>query len=643
MAQIPHQLIRQVQIRTRAAAGLPDYDPSDPTLPALPPLSATIAASDADASPPHRRCRNCKALLLRGSESIVCLYCGLGPHYDAIPDPICFTSTIGYQWLLRSLRLDGSEMVDPASKSKQDKSQSSPKDLTPLSVFLNFNIPWPAEIVNGEISSDEHLEESKRSLILTGVSPDRFFLKSKSIGVSDTLIEQPSDHKWVEAASTKDVAALDDQDLFQNVRSSKPAASSSENKTSEALDDQDLFQNVRSSKPAVSSSEHKTSKALDNQDLFQNVQSSKPAISSSEHKTSEALSGWEADFQSADSENQHGDHTSSKHVTASSEGSEIEFQDPESFQSSSDLNVDLAAHLDSVFGPGEDLNDGKPNDSPSVPAASGDWNSDDMWNNLTSSAPNLSDGFYATFSTKSGPQNDHTLDYSKDLSTNDDLFQDFHSQTNNADTTGNKTTNEDLFDWNDFASSTSVQAPSQNAWAGSNDQVSTSEDKPLEGDFFRFDNTLEVDKSSEGDLFSFNNKFEGDKKSSEGDVFSFDTKFEDDKKSIERDLFSFDSNFGGDFSGCPQPNLFSTSTSNINAPTEGNAILSENSVSNWFSDAISPSLESGQAANNGDAFGQSTKDDVKMLISQMHDLSFMLETDLSIPSSSDDHESVHED
>ena len=106
MPQIPYELIRQVQIRTRSAAGLPDYDPSDPTLPALPSLSATIAA--ADASPTDRRCRNCKALLLRGSESIVCLYCGIGPHYDVVPDPIRFTSTVGYQWLLRSLHLDGS-------------------------------------------------------------------------------------------------------------------------------------------------------------------------------------------------------------------------------------------------------------------------------------------------------------------------------------------------------------------------------------------------------------------------------------------------------------------------------------------------------------------------------------------------------
>lgn len=486
-------------------------------------------------------------------------------------------------------------MVDPTSKSKQGKNQSSPQDLTPLSVFLNFKIQWPAETVNKEISSEKYLEESKRSLILPGVAPDRFFLKSKSNGIFDTAIEQISDHKRdeAEAASTKDVAALGDQDLFQN------------------------------------------------------VQSSKPAVSSSEHKTAEVLSGWAADFQFADTDDQLGGHTSSKHVTASSEGSETKFKDPESFHSSSGLNVDLSAHLDSVFGPGENLNDGKPKESSSIPAASGDWNSDDMWNNLTSSVPNLSDGFNATL-------NEQTPDLSTDLSTTTsvDLFQDFQSQTNYVDMTKNKTTieehtamDEDIFDdWNDFASSTSLQAPSQNAWAGSNDQVSTSEDKPSTGDFFSFDNKLEGEKKfSEGDLFSFDNKFEDDKKSSERDLFSFENKFEGEKKSLESDLFSFDNNFGGDFSGSSQPNLFSSSTNQGNAPTEGSAIMSENDASNWFSDPSNSTLESGQTANSGDALGQSTKDDVKMLISQMHDLSFMLETDLSIPSSSNEHKSVQND
>ncbi|KAL1567620.1 hypothetical protein AAHA92_03080 [Salvia divinorum] len=592
MPQIPYELIRQVQIRTRSAAGLPDYDPSDPTLSALPSLSATIAA--ADVSPPDCRCRNCKALLLRGSDSIVCLYCGIGPHYDAVTDPIRFTSTVGYQWLLRSLHLDGSEMVDPTSKFNKGKVQSSLKDLTPLSAFLDFKIACPAENVNGVNSSD-------KPLVLTGVAPDKFFLKSKSNGVSDTPTEQPSEHKWAEADRSKNAAALG------------------------------------------------------NQDLFQNVHSSKPAVSSSEHMTSRALSGWEADFQFPDSENQLGGQRSSEHAVASSEGFDIKFEDPESFQSSLGLNADLGSQLDSVYGPGENLNDGKPNESASIPTAVGDWNSDDIWNNLGSSTPELSGGFDATFSTKIEPQNDPTPGFSEDLSTSVDfdMFQDFQSPANYADITKNKTkneeptaTDEDVFeDWNDFASSTSLQAPPQNAWAvtGSSDQVSTPENKPMEGDLFSFDSKLEGDnKSSYKDVFIFNNMFGDVKKPSESDLFnfdnkpsdedlfSFDNKFEDSKKSPERDLFSFDGDFGGDFSSYSQPN----------APVQGNAIMSEDPTSIWFSDVNSPSLESVQAASNKDASGQSSKDGVKMLMSQMHDLSFMLETDLSIPSGSDDHKPV---
>lgn len=336
-------------------------------------------------------------------------------------------------------------------------------------------MPWPAEAEKKETSfSDKHSEESKRSSSLTGVAPDRFFLNTKRNVLSDMSVEQLSEH------------------------------------------------NVA---------------ALDNQDLFQNVESSEPAVSSSKYKAGEALSEWEADFQSANSENQHGGYQSSEHVAGVSADSGSKFQDPETFHSSTGLEVDLAAHIDSVFGPGENLNDEKPKDIPTVSPAFDDWNSDDMWNNLSSSEPNFSGGFDATVSTKNDPQNDHALEYSKDLSTTVDSFQDFQLQTNYTDMTENKTTNEehrtmdeDLFEgWNDFTGSTSLQVPSQNAWVGANDQVSTSDEK-----------------SSGRDLCSFDNKFEG-----------------------------------GDFSNFSQPNLFSTSASNSNAPAEVNAITSENPASNW--------------------------------------------------------------
>ncbi|PIN21174.1 hypothetical protein CDL12_06134 [Handroanthus impetiginosus] len=537
MSHVPHELIRQVQISTRAAAGLSDYNPADPTLPALPPLSAAIAASDP--SPLDLRCKNCKGRLLRGSESIICVYCGRGPHYDVVPDPICFTSTTGYQWLLRSLRLNGSEMVNRSNKNEQDQGQSLPKALTPLSDYLNFKIAWPAETEKEEASfSEKFSDESKRSLSLTGVAPDKFFLKSSRNILSDMSTEQ----------------------LFVNNR--------------------------------IGTAGGKDDAAINNQNLFDNVQSSEPADSSSKRKTDDAFSGWEADFQSADSENQHVSYKSSDHFASFSTNSGFEFQDSKSFDNSKGLEVDLSAHIDSVFGPQKDPTDVKPKDDPAVSAALDDWNSDDLWNNLSSNPSNSAGGLDSTVSSKNDPKHDHAIDYSKDLSTSVDLFQDFQLQTNYTDVTENKTTNEepksmdeDSFDeWNDFTGSTSLQVPSQDAWTGSDHQVSTSDQKP-----------------SEIDLFSFvDNKFNG-----------------------------------GDSSSFSQPDLFSTSMHNSNAPADVNNITSQNLASDWFNDASVLSQEAGQAANNAEASEKSTNDEVKKLISQMHDLSFMLETDLCIPSNSD--------
>lgn len=368
-------------------------------------------------------------------------------------------------------------MVDLSVKSEHSVSQSSPKSVTRLSEFLNFKIPWPAETEKQEVNSDKH--PSKRSLSLTGVAPDTFFLKSNKNDISDMAVEQPSDNQSA-AAARKDV---------------------------------------------------------DNQDLFRNVQTSEPAFSSSEQKTGEAFTGWEADFQSADSETEHVRYRSSEHVAGSSADSGIKFPDPESFQSSSadsgikfqdpepfhtsGPEVDLSAHFDSVFGPVANLKDEKPKEGQSVSPGFDKWDSNDTWNNLSSSEPNFSGGFDANFSTINEPQIDHSLGHAMDNSTADDLFQDFQFPTNNTDITKNKIANEehrtmdeDLFeDWDDFTGSTNVQGPSIN-----------------------------------------------------------DKDFTYDEKSSERDLFSFDNKFEGDFGDFSQADFFSTPTSTL---AEVNAILSE--------------------------------------------------------------------
>ncbi|KAL0405393.1 UNVERIFIED_CONTAM: hypothetical protein Slati_3853200 [Sesamum latifolium] len=279
-------------------------------------------------------------------------------------------------------------MVNRTNKSEQDQGQSSPKTLTPLSDFLNFKIQWPAETEKEESSfSDKPSEESKGSLSLNGVAPDKFFIKSKRDVLSDMPTEQLFMDNQFENAG-RDVAAPDHQNLFQN------------------------------------------------------FQSSDPADSSSEHKTSEMFSGWEADFQSSDSVNHCGGYESSKNFAGSSDNSGNKVQDSQSIDYSTGLEGDLAAEIDSVFGPGKDQNDEKPKDNPAVTPAF-DWNSDDMWNNLRSNDSRSAGGFDATISSKDATKDDHALENSKDLSTGADLFQDFQSQTNYTEMTENKMRNED--------------------------------------------------------------------------------------------------------------------------------------------------------------------------------------------------------
>lgn len=110
--QLPTDLINQVQIAARNAAGLNGYNPDDPSLPCLPSFDASIFGLDPSA-PDHLRCKNCKGKLLRGVDSVICIYCGKQQIDNELPpDPICFTNTFGYQWLLHSLDLDQSVSID---------------------------------------------------------------------------------------------------------------------------------------------------------------------------------------------------------------------------------------------------------------------------------------------------------------------------------------------------------------------------------------------------------------------------------------------------------------------------------------------------------------------------------------------------
>ena len=104
--EIPEDLIKRVQISLRREANLASYNPDDTSLPNLPSLQQTL--SQLDPSPPYLRCKHCKARLLRGIQSLICVFCGRHHHLDPIPDPLVFRNTFACRWFLDSLDLDGS-------------------------------------------------------------------------------------------------------------------------------------------------------------------------------------------------------------------------------------------------------------------------------------------------------------------------------------------------------------------------------------------------------------------------------------------------------------------------------------------------------------------------------------------------------
>lgn len=107
--EIPHDLIKEVQAAVLREVNLSSYDPDDASLISQLP-SIETSFSEADPSPPHLRCIHCNGRLLRGTESMLCVFCGkeIAQQDVAPPQPIHFKSTFSCKWLLDALNLDGS-------------------------------------------------------------------------------------------------------------------------------------------------------------------------------------------------------------------------------------------------------------------------------------------------------------------------------------------------------------------------------------------------------------------------------------------------------------------------------------------------------------------------------------------------------
>lgn len=253
-----------------------------------------------------------------------------------------------------------------------------------LSDLLDLEIKWTSESENlGSSVSGEGSVRRKSRLNLAGIDLDNFSPEAKG----DTVVKSSKEH----LAATEDIRS----------------------KVSNA------------------------SQGHENLSLFENAGPSETVLRPTEDKNSVAFSGWEAEFQHANSGSLH-------------EGSK-EF-DP--FVGST---VDLSSHMDAVFGSGKDS--ANVNDDATPASGTNNWMQDDLWNNLNSKAPALVGELESTIQAKDG-QN-----LTGPSSLGDEWFQDDPLQHISAKSTDNKMAlekNDSLFDARgDFPSSSTSQDPSR--------------------------------------------------------------------------------------------------------------------------------------------------------------------------------------
>ncbi|TQD77424.1 hypothetical protein C1H46_037041 [Malus baccata] len=178
--EIPMDVIKQVQISLRKEAELSLYDPDDTPLPNLPSVKETLA--ELDPSPPYLRCEHCKGRLLRGVQTLTCVFCGREHCKDLPPDPINFRDTFGYRWLLQYLSLSGSEIVDlPVGANELNRAQTARKDELSLSDLLNLEIKWTSKPEKIETDLPNEIPNLLKLPDLAGVNLDNFFFEERKM------------------------------------------------------------------------------------------------------------------------------------------------------------------------------------------------------------------------------------------------------------------------------------------------------------------------------------------------------------------------------------------------------------------------------------------------------------------------------
>lgn len=611
---VPTDLINRAQIGFREGAGLSSFDRNDTTLPSLPTVEASI--STLDSSPSYLRCTYCKGKLLRGLQSLICIYCGEYQKKDLHPDPISFNSSNGYRWLLQSLNLNGSERVGSLAEGSGIHGGPSPaEDEVTLSDLLDLQISWGDKPKKPENSFDNKTGHGS-SLNVGTDDLDNFFTESKRAIVSDASVEQP-------------VTSKNDQ--------------------------------------------NKAFGGQENLTLFQNVVPLETSVTSSIDVIGDASSGWNAEFQSAETK--------------------MEDENSKSVDPFVGAEADLSVHMDAVFGQMEGLNDTKLNvDSDTVPSTGKDWIEDDLFANMSSTtfkqAEQLesvqakdglsghlndissegidgdwfSDGNWQMSSANNAAiaqqadlldlvakHNEGSLHDNPNDSSTEGVSIDWFENTNWQKSTTNKDENSsdikprvdavstpslvnDLVQ-NDLLYNVSSKVSSHTERSGfdnSNAHYSDTADWFQDSQWpFGASSATTMAASKDDDSFDEWNDFT----SSTGNQGSFSDSWKQSsnenvaasEKISDLDLFQSTTNPQEvDFGNFSQSDLFSGSSSNKNQ----NDAQEEYNI---FSEVSTASRKNNndEAGNSGEA---GKKENVEMLLSQMHDLSFMLESELSVPS-----------
>ncbi|KAG7653121.1 hypothetical protein ISN44_As01g004270 [Arabidopsis suecica] len=710
--EISVDLINQLKVSLRKEAKLSSVgDYSDSSSSSLPTSEEAIA--ELDASAPYLRCRNCKGKLLRGIESLICVFCGNQQRTsDNPPDPIKFTSTSAYKWFLSSLNLHGSEMVEPLKEtdgSSRGATKAPVLKGIALSKFLDLEIQWSAsedKSINSGPDDGQSLR-NKNPLNLGGINLDDFFVE----GRGDVSKVEPAESKPVEDDDFKDPRSLS---LFDSVKSqgvvgsqqhdnvgifkgkdaqknvssevhenlslfagrdaqesvsvaeqgnfgffeekdarnsfkenenlslfegkvAQKTSSSKEDESFGFFEDKDTQRNSFSKedenpglfngKDAQRTSSSKddesfgmfegkedaqrisSSKEDENFGLFEGAPSSTADLKSFDDKIIAASSDWDSDFQSAD-------HNPSQKKVGG---------DP--FVSSP---VDLAAHMDSVFGSGKDLLYAKPADSSTAYASQpGDWLQDDLFGNVTGEAQN-SDA--AVHDKNEGQVVGGNGSSSMDIDwIGDDLWQTNEKKSIEKTPTD---VNDDDDDWNDFASSANSKTPNNPL----SQTMESSQDEFFYGQAQVKNGVKEqsVDEKQNTGTSVMSDIGTGQ----EDDIFGTWDSFTSStipqtsgEKNPKMNLFGENNNHRDlNFDSISRSDFFSESSGDKTNTEEVKVIPSGTSTLDRTSDPDGSKDQTVDLVVGTTTTAPKSKSDVaEELMSQMHDLSFMLETKLYVP------------